>query len=199
MSAIGAVVLAAGMSTRMGEHKLLLRAGGRPLFHYAARAALAASLEPVVVVGGYRFDALAAEVDLFYGQIELVENKRYASGMASSLQAGIQAMEGRTDAAFVFVADQPLVPVLAIDAMVRQYEREYADGVRIIRPLYGDAPGHPVLFDAEIYGEFRHLAGDEGGRSIVVKDRSRVQTVIFANAVWGFDVDTPDDYERVRA
>ena len=164
MSTIGAVILAAGMSKRMGRFKPVLPLHGKPLFRYAVDAAVQAELEP----DRARRRLLHRGIDRAsrFGRRaqSLLENQDYASGMASSLRLGIRALTGRTRASFVFLADQPLVSASAIAAMLEHYAQRHEEGIRIVRPVYDGAPGHPVLFDAEMYAEFEAIHGDEGGK-----------------------------------
>ncbi|SFI80967.1 molybdenum cofactor cytidylyltransferase [Paenibacillus sp. UNC496MF] len=199
MSRVGAVILAAGLSTRMGRFKPLVPLAGKPLFHYAAETALKAGLSPVVLVGGHRIRELAASAAPFGARIEIAENPAYRTGMASSLRTGIAALADRTEAAFVFLADQPLVPRAVVDALLREYGRGRGEGVRIVRPAYAGAPGHPVLFDAGLYAAFAALGGDEGGKSILARHRSALRVVPFADAAWGLDADTPEGLAELEA
>lgn len=196
MSRIGAVILAAGMATRMGRFKPVMPFKGKPLFHYAVEAAIRAELSPIVLVGGCRMDELAAHAAKFEG-LEIIENNDYRSGMASSLRLGIRTVRGRTDAAFVFLADQPLVSPDVVAAMIERAACRREEGIRIIRPVYKGAPGHPVLFDAGLYPEFDLIRGDEGGKSIVAKHRSGLLRLSFEQAEWGYDIDTPEDFEEI--
>ncbi|WP_372814407.1 NTP transferase domain-containing protein [Paenibacillus sp.] len=197
MGAIGAVILAAGMSRRMGQPKLLLPFLGKPLFRYSVDAAIQAGLQPVVIVGGSRMEELLRHV-ADCADIEGIENQDYQSGMASSLQAGLQAVKGRADAAIVFLADQPLVAPVVINEIVRHYNLHRHEGIRIVRPEYQGRPGHPVLFDADLFAELEHIRGDEGGKSILIKHRSLLHVVPFANEQWGMDIDTPDDLRQLE-
>src|SRR5260221_14145702 len=88
-TSIAAIVLAAGRSTRMGAHKLLLPLGGRPLVSYAVAAACASRAAPVVVVLGH--DAEAVRVALLPHRQRYVINDAFASAMASPLRAGTPA------------------------------------------------------------------------------------------------------------
>ena len=197
MSTIGAVILAAGMSKRMGRFKPVLPLHGKPLFRYAVDAAVQAELSPIALVGGCCIGELTALADSV-GGLDLLENQDYASGMASSLRLGIRALTGRTRASFVFLADQPLVSASAIAAMLEHYAQRHEEGIRIVRPVYDGAPGHPVLFDAEMYAEFEAIHGDEGGKSILAKHRQRTLMLPFPRAEWGYDVDTPDDLRKAE-
>lgn len=197
MSAIGAIVLAAGMSKRMGQPKLLLPFIGKPLFRHCVDAAAAAGLKPIILVGGYRMQELlqhAADLP----EIEVIPNEDYESGMASSLRIGMAALTGRADAALVCLADQPLVPGIVMNKIRHHYDLHRKEGIRIIRPEYNGTLGHPILFDAELFPEFEHIQGDEGGKSILAKHQSRLRILPFQNAEWGYDVDTADDLAKLE-
>lgn len=194
---IGAIILAAGMSTRMGQVKQLVPFRGKPLFRHAVDAAVTGGLQPIVLVGGKYTGELRKHVDDPMN-IEVVENKAYASGMASSLAMGIKAVTGRTDAAIVFLADQPFVPLRVIEALIEHYDRHRAQGIRMVRPVYKGTPGHPVLFDADLFPEFEQIRGDEGGKSIIQKHHARLKPVPFEHSEWGWDIDTPDDLLKLE-
>src|SRR5258705_690935 len=106
-TSIAAVVLAAGRSTRMGAHKLLLPLGDRPLVSYAVAAACASRAAPVVVVLGH--DAEAVRTALPPHRQRYVVNDAFASGMANSLRAGIPAPPLAATRALVLPAHQPVV------------------------------------------------------------------------------------------
>lgn len=197
MKKVGAIILAAGMSKRMGKPKLLLSLGGKPLFRYSVNTAAAAGLKPIVLVGGKHIEELRKHTsDLT--EIEIIENRDYESGMASSLKAGIQALKGRTDAVFVFLADQPFVPPIVITKLLETYDQYRKEDVRIFRPKYNNVLGHPVLFDAELFDEFEQIQGDEGGKSIVQKHHSSLMAVPFENSEWGIDIDTTEDLLKLK-
>src|SRR5512138_3343641 len=104
---VAALILAAGASTRMGRPKQLLDWGGRPLVRAAAETALAARLDPVlVVVGGARAEVEAALVGL---PLRVIANPNYAGGQSTSLRAGVAALGSDSDAVVVLLGDQPFV------------------------------------------------------------------------------------------
>jgi molybdenum cofactor cytidylyltransferase len=197
MSNIGAIILAAGMSKRMGEPKLFLSLNQKPIFRYAVEAAASSQLSPIVVVGGEYSHQLESQLKDM-PDVEVVKNVDYQTGMASSLKLGIQAVTGRTDAVLIFLADQPCVPKFVIDSLIETYESYRSTGIRIVRPEYAGAPGHPILFDAELYHEYAGIQGDEGGRSIIQRHKSRVKFISFDEALWGADIDTPEDFKRMQ-
>lgn len=199
MPRIGAIVLAAGLSRRMGCAKQFLPLQGKPLFRHAVERAVANDLSPILLIGGEhseRFRELTRDLP----QVEVLENREYATGMASSLRVGMKALGGRVDAVLVFLGDQPHVPDEVVQTLIRIYEENRAEGVRIVRPIYEDTPGHPVLFDASLLEVFSHVTGDQGGKDLIAKEyKAYLKKVRFDCADWNLDVDTPDDYRRVVA
>ncbi|MDI3328950.1 MAG: nucleotidyltransferase family protein [Alicyclobacillaceae bacterium] len=193
---IGAVVLAAGMSTRMGRPKLWLPLGGKPLFRYSVETALGAGLQPVVVVAGgdaERFRRETADLD-----VRIVENPDFQKGMSSSLKVGIRQLQGQVDAGFILLADQPLVSRALMKALVHEYRVNRIRGVKIVRPLFQGVPGHPVVLDAALFPFFENLEGDEGGRSVLQRFREAMKVIPWDDLWTGVDVDTPEDYEMIQ-
>jgi molybdenum cofactor cytidylyltransferase len=196
MRKIGAVILAAGLSRRMGVPKLFLDLHGKPLFRYSVESAIHSGLNPILIVGGEHVPFLQEHTqDL---PVEIIKNEDYMEGMGTSLKRGIEAMEGRVDALLVFLADQPFVPPELIKKLLQTYTDCRSHGIRIVRPQYDGIPGHPVLWDAELLSEFSGLQGDEGARSIIQRHAEKVKLIPVENPLWGADIDTPDDWLRLK-
>jgi len=197
MSKIGAVILAAGMSKRMGKPKLLLPLHGTPLFHYALKASIYHSLDPIVLIAGPYIETMR-KLPHEFRQIEVLYNPNYATGMASSLKLGMEAMKGRVDAAIIFLADQPFVPAEVVQTLIEEYKKTRKEGIRIVRPAYEGIVGHPILFDAELFSAFDSIAGDQGGKPIIQAHQDRMKIVSFDHSMWGRDVDTPEDLRQME-
>jgi len=195
MSKIGAIVLAAGMSKRMGQPKMLLPLNGKPLFRYPLELCLRSELDHIVLVGGQHLETFRKmSVDL-HG-IEFLSNERFADGMSSSLKKGIERMVNRTDAVFIFLGDQPFVPDRVIKSMVKEYNE--GDDVKIVRPKYDGDLGHPILINKSLFPEFLKLVGDQGGREVINKYRSHTIILPFEQSHWGMDIDSVEDYRRSK-
>ncbi|MFJ7683977.1 nucleotidyltransferase family protein [Peribacillus butanolivorans] len=193
MLKVGAVILAAGMSTRMGKPKLLLPLNGQPLFKYTLKATVDASLQPIVLIAGHYIEEIRHYThDL--EDIEIIYNQNYANGMASSLKIGIQAVKKDVDAVMVFLADQPLVSKSIVQLLIDHYKAHKHEGIRIVRSKYKEDLGHPILFDAELFNEFDSIDGEQGGKEIIKKYTRLTKIISFDNQMWGMDVDTPEDY-----
>jgi molybdenum cofactor cytidylyltransferase len=181
----------------MGEAKQFLPLRGKPLFRHAVERAIANELSPILLIGGEygeRLRRLTSDLP----QVEVLDNREYATGMASSLRMGMEAVGGRVDAVLVFLADQPYVPDQVVQALIQTYAENRAKGVRIVRPIYQVTAGHPVLFDASLIEEFSRVTGDKGGKDIIDKHKADVKKVSFDCADWNVDVDTPDDFQRIQ-
>ncbi len=193
-TSIAAVVLAAGRSMRMGAHKLLLPLGGRPLVSYAVTAACASRAAPVVVVLGH--DAEAVRAALPPDRQRYVVNDAFASGMASSLRAGITALPLAATGALVLLADQPLVTAALVSQVLTAAT---AHPERIVAATYAGVRSHPVYFPRALFAELSAVQGDEGGRSVLARHADLVRLLPLEPAAAALDVDRPGDYERVVA
>src|SRR4051794_12152853 len=142
MSKIGAIILAAGLSKRMGQPKLLLSLKGKPLFRYPLEQAIRNHLQPICLIAGQHMNAFQTETtDL--QNVEYIYNPRYEKGMSSSLKIGIENIKYRTDSTIIFLADQPFVPDWVLQSMIEQFGTD----TRIVRPQYQGNFGHPILID----------------------------------------------------
>lgn len=132
-SPVGAVVLAAGKSTRMGEPKQLLPLDGKPLLEHTLQNLRASRVSEIVLVLGFAADAIRRQIAL--PEVKVVENKDYEQGMGSSLRVGLSALDEQTGAALIVLADQPFVRPETFDQVIGRYQES---GAQIVVPMYGD-------------------------------------------------------------
>lgn len=195
MCKIGAIILAAGQSKRMGEPKLFLPYQGIPIIHYPVEIAVQHKLEPIVVVGGKYYHQLKKELESFHQSISVMYNEQYEDGMSTSLITGINSVDGELDAVLIFLGDQPLVADQVVKKLIDTYQKNREKGIYIVRPRYEQRPGHPILFDKRLFKQFQYLNGDEGGRSIIKTNEEHLLYVDFEQSAWNLDIDTKQDYE----
>jgi molybdenum cofactor cytidylyltransferase len=189
---VSGLILAAGASSRMGRPKQLLDWGGRPLVRVAAETALAAELDPVlVVVGGARAEVEGALEGL---PLSIVANPDYAAGQSTSLRVGIAALGTDSDAVVVLLGDQPFVSATIVERLVAEWR---ASAAPIVAPLYAGQRGNPVLFARDVFYELLAIQGDQGARAVLAANPSRVHTVAFDDARPLVDIDTLEDYHRL--
>jgi molybdenum cofactor cytidylyltransferase len=192
-SHVAALILAAGASSRMGRPKQLLDWDGRPLVRAAAEVALAAQLDPLlVVVGGAQAQVTEALAGL---PLRLIANPDYAAGQSTSLRAGIAALSQDVDAVVVLLGDQPFVTATIVARLVAEWQ---TSGALIVAPTYAGQRGNPVLFAHPVIPELLAVQGDQGARAVVAADHSRIHLVAFDDSRPLTDIDTPEDYERLR-
>src|SRR5512144_2057672 len=133
---VAGILLAAGLSRRMGQAKLLLPLAGRPVVRHSAERLLRAGLSPLVVVIGPDAHDVRAALDGL--PVQLAVNPRPEAGQASSLVAGVAALPAGTPAALVALGDQPFVPDAVIRALI---ETAAGSEAPIIAPRYRDGLG----------------------------------------------------------
>jgi molybdenum cofactor cytidylyltransferase len=186
---IGAVLLAAGRSSRMGErNKLLVPIDGRPLVRHAAEALLASQVERTVVVTGHMAEAVeAALADL---PLDFARNPSFTTGMSSSLRAGLDALPPDLDGVLVALGDMPRVSARLIDRMIAAFSPQ--EGRAIVVPTAARKRGNPVLFASAFIEPIRRLQGDVGARAIVAQHEDVVVEIESGDDAPLIDVDTPE-------
>lgn len=190
------VLLAAGMSSRMGRPKQLLEWRGRPMVRHVAEQALASRLSGLVVVTGADATAARAALVGLDGPVQTVENPDYAAGQAGSLRAGLAVLPGSTEAALVLLVDQPLVTPALIDAVLDAYEADRS--CLAVVPSYQGRRGNPVLLAAPLFAELATLAGDVGARAVLERHAERVCWLAVDDPAAVTDVDTPEAYQGLH-
>ncbi|GJG86131.1 hypothetical protein tb265_13120 [Gemmatimonadetes bacterium T265] len=194
MARVGAVVLAAGASTRLGRPKQLVPYAGEPLVRRAVRAAVDAGARPVVVVLGAHADAVAPALDGVAG-VRVVVHARWRDGLGASIAAGVRALDGAAGAALdgvlVAVCDQPLVDAEALGALLAAFGGPGA----VVAAAYADTLGVPAVVGRDHLDALRTLAGDAGAGRWLRAHAGLVTPVALPAAA--LDVDTPEDVARL--
>ena len=193
MRRVAAIVLAAGTSSRMGDFKQLLPFGSKTIVETTVETAVASSADEVVVVVGHRADDVAAAVARL--GVRVVRNDAYLDGMSSSIKAGVRAVGDEVDAVMICLGDQPHVPVAVFDAVLDAYR---ASGAPVVVPTIAGDTGHPVVFDHSLRDEMLAVDSSQGMRSVTYAHRSETLRVPVDTVAVLDDIDTPDDYERLR-
>lgn len=184
-------VLAAGMSSRLGNPKQLLAYQGQSLLRNAVNTALLTTIRPVVVVVGSNNNVIKKEMEEL--DVVVVYNEYWQQGMASSLRCGMTAVQknnGDVDGIIFMVCDQPFVTKLLLDTLLHA---QHETGLPIVASSYGDQLGTPALFHKTIFTELMELKGDTGAKKIIKQHADQVTTVAFPKGL--IDIDTIQDYE----
>ncbi len=196
---IAAVVLAAGMSSRMksmGQHKVLLPwSGGKTIIEHIIDQLILARIDHITVVTGSRADEVGALAKA--RGADVVFNPDYEKGeMLSSLKVGLKAQPSTMAAILMVLGDQPRIQAKIVGQVTMAYAEGRGD---LIAPSYQMRRGHPMLIDRRYWGELLDLPDDSAPRDVI--RRHEVTHINVDNDSVLHDVDTPQDYrdERFKA
>ena len=188
---ICAIVLAAGLSRRMGVQKLLLPFGGKTVIAHIVDQLLASTVDEVYVVVGHQAERISRE--LSGRQVSIVKNPNYKSGMLSSVRCGLQSLPKKCRAVLVVLGDQPSVTTELIDQMLQSFA---ATEKSILVPLYKGKRGHPILFCSLYRDEILTKHGDVGLRGLLQGHSGDISELAVSTASVLCDMDCPEDYRR---
>ena len=194
---VPAVILAAGLSTRMGGRSkaLLPLPGGDTFVTRIARTLLDAGLNDVVVVVGHDHHAVADRLIATALPVRIVVNERYADGQFTSVLAALDAIDRPGVAAMMMtLVDVPFIERTTVAAVLARYRERRP---RIVRPVRGDEHGHPVIVDRSLFPALRLADPTQGAKPIVRANVSAEGDVAISDDGAFADVDTPDAYARL--
>ena len=182
------MILAAGRSQRMGNaNKLLAPINGKPMLQHVVDLATSGGFSQVILVSGH--DAKQVTDALSLGAVRPVHNPDYASGMASSLQAGIGALDENAGDCLVLLGDMPFIKASTIQALM-DTARDNIN--RIIVPVMDGRRGNPVILPRCVFASLGALTGDAGARQIMRELGDEVIEVAVDDPAIFADIDTLD-------
>src|SRR6266403_5123134 len=194
MPNIGAVILAAGKSSRLGQPKQLLQFRGQTLVRRIVDAARGAGCSPIVVVIGSDKDKVARELERTNAVI--VENVNWSDGIGTSLRSGVQRsldVAPNVEAIVLLVCDQPLVDSHTIEQLIALGEKTKK---AIVASSYAGTLGVPALFDRSCVEELLALDDGSGAKPIILSNHERVAE--FPCSEGQIDIDTAAAYDKLR-
>lgn len=193
MNSIGALILAAGGSSRLGRSKLLLTLpNGKPLVRHVFDRVQETKLEPIAVVLGK--DSQRVQSVLPNEQYRVIVNPNWESGMSTSIKAGIQFLALSCRAVLVVLGDQPFVSKELMEELIRTY---LESGAQIVHPIVNGRQANPVLLDQDTFQAVFSLQGDEGARRIL--SQFSAQKVPWEDTRILLDIDTEEDYRNIHS
>ena len=194
MRAVGAVILAAGESSRLGRPKQLIQFRGKSLLRGAFAAAHDAGCSPIVAVLGSDREGTMRELE--GTDAIFVENENWRRGIGTSIRAGVETLLNRSadiETILLLVCDQPFVDAEVIEQIVARYEKTQKP---IVASAYAGTLGVPALFHRSVFAELLVLGDESGAKPVILRDRDRVSEFSFAKGA--IDIDTAADYEAVQ-
>ncbi len=188
---ICAVVLAAGLSRRMGIQKLLLPFRSKTVIAHIVDQLLASTIDEVYVVVGHRAKRISAELS---GRVvSVVNNPNYKSGMLSSVRCGLRNLPEKCRAVMVVLGDQPSITTELIDQMLKSFATTEKS---ILVPLHKGKRGHPILFSSHHRDEILTHYGDIGLRGLLHSHSDDIFELDVPTASVLYDMDCLEDYQR---
>ena len=189
---VAGIILAAGMSTRMGQLKQLLPLGGRAAIEWIAEV-VSSRLDEVVVVLGHRAEEIAPVLAAY--PVRWVVNADYQTGMLSSVQCAVRTVDTEADY-LICLGDQPRLSGAVVE-QVLQARTQVSAG--IIIPTANGKRGHPVLIRNAYRAEILELSIDVGLNAVTRgHPEDTCELSVAENAILT-DMDTPADYQRELA
>ena len=189
---ISGIILAAGLSSRMGEPKQLLPFGESTIIETVIDNLLGSKLDEVIVVIGHEAEKVQAHIQ--HKPVRAVFNPDYKEGMLTSAQRGVESISASADAFAMTLVDLPLITPDLVDMVIDEYLQ--ADG-GIAVPSYNYRRGHPVIFDRRYADDILRLDEDSGGvRSLFKRYADDIHYVTVDTDRVLTDIDYRKDYEE---
>lgn len=215
MRDIGAVILAAGGSSRFGRPKQLLTFRGETFVRRAVRAAMEAGCSPVIVVIADHPDAIRSEADIRdsrissaigardsrrggggieIGDVIFVENPEWRNGIGTSIRRGLERLPDSVEGAVLLVCDQPFVDASVVGELIAARRKS---GRAIAASSYANTLGVPALFARSCFAALLALPDDSGAKKLFAERRDEVASIAFEDGA--IDIDTPEDFARLES
>lgn len=189
----GIIILAAGASSRMGQPKQQLMYEGKTLLQRSVEAALQVQNAHIIVVLGANYEIINESIQ--EQRVRIVYNPDWASGMSSSIIAGLQAFldEDTIDDVLIMLCDQPYVDAGVLNKLInlKPAQKNY-----VIACKYGSSAGVPALFSRGYFDELLALNGQDGAKKVLLRHADKLLIHEFKKG--SIDIDTPDDYQQLN-
>jgi molybdenum cofactor cytidylyltransferase len=186
---IGALLLAAGGSSRMGQPKQLFVYQGKTLLRRAVETLLDTTCSTIIVVLGAEYERTKNEIDDL--PVGIIRNENWQTGMGSSIKTGLEHLL-QTDpdvlGVIIMLCDQPDITASEIDLLANRF---CETGCEIVAAQYSDTVGVPALFGKRFFTELLNLEGDKGAKNLIRSQSANLSIVQIPEAA--FDIDTPED------
>jgi len=191
---ISAIILAAGLSKRMGQFKPLMELGGQTIVERVVSLYRAVGLTDIGVVVGFREEEIKTALTSF--GVRFTANRDFEKGMYSSIVAGVRDLPDSCRAFFVNPVDIPLVRISTVKALLRTYHERSA---KIFYPWFNGRRGHPPLIDTDLSKEIITWHQDGGLRTFLETRKDLAINVPVSDEGVLLDLDTPEDHRFLKA
>lgn len=166
---------------------------GETVIQLVVDAVAASGLDEIVVVLGHAADEIESRLELS-PIARVVRAEEYRLGQSASLKAGIDAVSAESSVAVVVLGDQPRIDPSSIRALIERFRQGAGP---VVQASYEGTPGHPVLFDREVWKDLRGIEGDMGARDLLKQNPGWITRVDIEGPPPA-DLDTWEDYETLK-
>lgn len=191
---ISAVILAAGMSSRMGSsNKLLLDYNGHTIIEEVLAQLKASKVDDITIITGYEFEAVNEVLSKYLtDDIKILYNELYEQGRATSIRCGVEVIQEQADAVLFMVGDKPTVSSSLIDKAIDLFKEKQPDILYVQTP---SGRGHPIIFSKKIFPELLALEGDVIGNDLI--DKYHDSAFVLHDEQIQPDINSEDDYRAL--
>lgn len=188
------LLAAAGLSSRMGAFKPMIKLGGKPLIEHTLDAFRTLDVKETVVVTGHRHEEI--ERHLAGRGIVFIRNEEYAAtDMFHSVRLGLSRLSGKCGRVFVMPADIPLVRPFSIQTMLCRAAKQRS---AVLKPAYRGKSGHPLLLDAQAIPQILAYDGGDGLKGALQARGLDVRLLPLPDPGILMDADTPENLKAIR-
>ena len=185
----GAIIVAAGMSSRMNDFKPMLQIGSISIIQRVIETLLQAGADPVVVVTGYQSKQL--ERHLSKHNVLCIQNPEYeTTQMFDSAKIGLKYLQDKCDRVLFTPADIPLFTVMTVDKIL-------ATSNRLAKPVKNNKGGHPILIDNSLIPAILTYQGEGGLKAALKSTEIRMEYIEVEDEGILLDADTQEDYKNL--
>lgn len=182
---LGCIILAAGKSSRFRGIKQLFRFRRISLVQHALDTANKSSSDYVILVLGAYSGRILEEVNL--GRAQVLLNKKFESGLSSSIRSGISNLPDDCAGCILMVADQPNLSWKHLDKLLKVFKKgNLKDAVAL---SFKKEPRNPVIVPKRLFPKLMKLRGDSGARTII-RGQEKLRLVEIRDRKVFLDIDT---------
>ncbi len=186
---VGAIVLAAGLSRRMGRNKLIEPISGKPMITHILDALADAGIDRPIIALGHQTPKITDALRKYSYHAVIVSD--FEHGIAHSLRAAVAAAPPHWDAVLVCLGDMPFVSATLIRSLALQAATDL-----ILVPMTSGKRGNPVLWGRAYFDDLRGLTGDVGGKQLFTHYASKIMEVETGENAILRDIDTVADLPK---
>ena len=193
-----AIVLASGMSRRMGNtNKLLLPVQSKPLILHVVEALIQSSVSEIICVVGY--DKLKITSILpNHQKIKVIANNKFHLGMSTSIKSGVQKLSDGASGCFICLGDMPFLTPEDYSWLWKKVEKIWHPSL-ILVPVFQEQRGHPVFFGSDYLKDLVELPdNDAGAKKVVLNHAQKVEHLDFPNDHILLDIDNYQDFLPIK-